>query len=123
MRSIKTPVSSLTALCLMASCASHAALEQSSRTVVVDERVEPRETSRDGAQDKMHPALNQTQGSPCEEACARITELGERDSGTRAPEGYQTECEQLCDEHATEAQLRCFERALNYKDLGACATN
>ena len=123
MRPNKTPAFMLTALYLMASCVSHAALEQSSNPAVIDGRVELGETSRDTAADETPRPLMHAQSSPCEEACSRITELGERDSGIGAPDGYQAECEQLCYEHATEEQLRCFDRARNYEDLGACATN
>ena len=123
MRPNKTSALMLTALCLMASCVSHAALEQSSRPAVIDGRVEFGETSIDSAQDETPQPVMHSGSSPCEEACSHITELGERDSGVRAPEGYQKECEQLCYEHATAEQLRCFERARNYEDLGACATN
>ena len=123
MRSTKTYACYLTGLCLLSACVSTAALEHATPPPNVVQQVDVDAVGQEIRQREGPGERERGELSPCAEACARIAQIGEHAAGHGTPEGYEQECRTLCNTYATAAQLQCLQRAKDYEDLGACATN
>ena len=59
----------------------------------------------------------------CSSVCYRLITAVQGEVLTPPPEGYESRCLALCAEHASDAQLDCFERVERLDDIWACAVN